>query len=1003
MKAATFCAVLFAFGVALNAQPKPPLHLRLSHPLSPGRVEVPSLSSFHDTVRVLAVMVEFQPSTDSRITGSGQFMLQSAPGVVDPPPHDLLYFSYKMQFVQNYFRKVSNGKLTVVGTVLNKVLTMTRPMTAYAPSTGKNNVELANLATEAWTKADSAFPGLQFSNYDAFVVFHAGVGHDLDLVNILGYDPQPLNLPTLYLGPQALKDAFQDQSYAGIPVSGGGFKIDNTIILPETDTQYFVGSLSTIDTLQVSINGIFAASIGSYLGLPDLWDTKTGREGIGQFGLEDGASFFAFYGIFPPEPCAWEKMYLGWVTPITVSTTRNNIVAPAVSLYHAGPTYAGQDTIYKIPINASEYFLVENRIRDPLKTGLTLKIIQNGIPVVKTFRVDTNGFNNNDISAIKGSVIDVQNYDWALLGYMDTLHLGDGGGILIWHVDEHVINAGLATNTVNANPDLRGVDLEEAKGPQDIGQVYSFLDPGSYSVNGNEYDSWFLGNVSSTYANSFDRNSFPNSNANSGAYSLITIKNFSARLPRMTFGVQFGDNYLKSLPGFPKNLGVSASNNSVQMCTNGIFVSKGDSVYVFRTDGTSGTPDTTGLLAPNGGAYPLVFDVTPTNTFFVGAEDSSLILIKVVDGNGDGIYDSVGTSFVNIGHRITTAPSLNGTNVIVGHADGGIVQVDPDTLQKSDVVTGLSNPVTSVLFGNCAVTRTTVKNELGKAYSFSTPFQGFATGKDSTLFLVDTVQRTLTVLKGDLTYLSRASLGTLGSIAPPVASDIFHSGDQEVLMTVGNSIVGFNSRGFLLDGLPLKMTSDTGNASPALVAPLTNDSQFDLVAVSSTGLLFAYTNQGKLLSGFPLDIGTSVAGSPATFPVMVSPVLTQSGFSVMGSDGMLYAYQVAVDYLSAYSAPPRPIASDFFPASRVYNWPNPVYGSSTQIRFYCAQDANIAVTVFDISGKKITELNGRAIAGIDTELSWDVSRIQSGVYLARVEASNQNQSQARIIKIAIVK
>jgi len=1005
MKAVSSCVVLFVFGSMLNAQPQAAPHLRLSHPLSSFRESRSTLSSFRDTVRVLAVMVDFQESDDPRITGNGSFMLQAVPAIIDPPPHDILYFSYKMQFVQNYFRRVSNGKLTVLGTVLNKVMTVSQQLQYYAPSTSSNNHELAELAAESWTMADSAFPGFPFDQYDAFVVFHAGVGHDLNLVNILGYDPTPLDLPSLYLGPQALKDAFQNQSYGGIPVSGGSFKIDNTIILPETDSQFFVNSLGANDTLQVSINGLFAASIGSYLGLPDLWDTKAGREGIGQYGLEDGASFFAFYGIFPPEPCAWEKIRLGWVTPITISSNTQNIPAPAVSLYHGGPAYAGQDTIYKVPISTSEYFLVENRSRDPLGKGVTVQAIQNGLPVNRTFHFDSAGwFDNNSISAISGSVIDVSNYDWALLGLIDTSHVFDGGGIFIWHVDDNVINANLATNTINANPDKRGIYLEEAKGAQDIGQAYSYLDAGSGSENGSPLDAWYLGNISPTYTNSFDRNSLPNSNANSGAFSLVTIKDFSARLPRMTFSVRFGDDYLKTVGGFPKNLGISSSDKSVRTWSNGIFVSKGDSVYVFRSDGTSGTPDTTGLLTSNGGAYPLVFDATPSNTYFVGAKDSSVLLFKVVDTDGNGVYDSVQTNVVNIGHRVTSAPILNGTNIVLGHADGGVVQFDPRTLQITDIVSELSDPVTVVVPPGYAVTRSAITDASNHVYPFSTSFNGFATGQGSSIFLVDTVQRSLTILSNNLTLLGQASLASWsGSISNPVASDIYQSGNEDVILTVGNTVVGFNSRGFLLGGFPKSIVSDVGNASPVLVLRLTSDAAKDVLAVSSTGIVSAFTNVGNVLTGFPIDLGTSVSGLPVTFPVATPSGPAQTGFSVMGDDGRLYAYQVSANYSSPDSGSSVPLSTDFLPASRVYNWPNPVYGNSTHIRFYCPQDASIAIAIFDIAGKKITELSGKAFGGVDTEILWDVTHVQSGVYLARVEASNQNQTQARIIKIAVVK
>ena len=100
---------------------------------------------------------------------------------------------------------------------------------------------------------------------------------------------------------------------------------------------------------------------------------------------------------------------------------------------------------------------------------------------------------------------------------------------------------------------------------------------------------------------------------------------------------------------------------------------------------------------------------------------------------------------------------------------------------------------------------------------------------------------------------------------------------------------------------------------------------------------------------------------------------------------------------------PVSLSSSFFPKDRIYNWPNPVYGKTTQIRYYASEDAEISVKIFDLAGAKVAELSGKASAGVDTELTWDVRGIQSGIYLARVEAVGSSRSDAAIIKIAVVK
>ena len=105
----------------------------------------------------------------------------------------------------------------------------------------------------------------------------------------------------------------------------------------------------------------------------------------------------------------------------------------------------------------------------------------------------------------------------------------------------------------------------------------------------------------------------------------------------------------------------------------------------------------------------------------------------------------------------------------------------------------------------------------------------------------------------------------------------------------------------------------------------------------------------------------------------------------------------------AFSPSVKPKSAAFFPKSQAYNWPNPVYGSTTQIRYYASEDADISIKIFDLAGMKVAELNGKASAGVDTELTWNVSGIQSGIYLARVEAIGISRSDAAIIKIAVVK
>jgi hypothetical protein len=103
---------------------------------------------------------------------------------------------------------------------------------------------------------------------------------------------------------------------------------------------------------------------------------------------------------------------------------------------------------------------------------------------------------------------------------------------------------------------------------------------------------------------------------------------------------------------------------------------------------------------------------------------------------------------------------------------------------------------------------------------------------------------------------------------------------------------------------------------------------------------------------------------------------------------------------------PKPITSEFFPAARAYNWPNPVdrdHGYKTHIRYYVNGTAQVHIKIFDLSGEQVTEFDAPGTGGLDNEVEWDVSAIQSGIYFAHLEAQGTGGSGSAVIKIAVVK
>lgn len=203
--------------------------------------------------------------------------------------------------------------------------------------------------------------------------------------------------------------------------------------------------------------GVFAHEYGHVLGLPDLYDTDLSSEGIGNYGLMAGGSWGAD-GNSPERPshmCAWSKVYLGWLTPtvITEDTLSQEI--------NQIETNAEVCKLWKRGKPQSEYFLVSNR----QKVGFDSRLV------------------------------------------------GDGG-LLIWHIDEDVINARMASNTVNDNENHKGVDLEEADGLRDL----------DYGRNRGDAGDFYPGSTNNT---TFNDTSNPNSRAYSGKTSKVEVININ--------------------------------------------------------------------------------------------------------------------------------------------------------------------------------------------------------------------------------------------------------------------------------------------------------------------------------------------------------------------------------------------------------------------------------------------------------------------------------------------
>lgn len=963
----------------------------------------PASPSSQDTLKILAVMVNFQEDKDAATFGNGKFgsiySKDYGNNILDPLPHDKTYFESHMSFVKNYFDKVSKGKLNISYTILPDTFSVSKTMRNYSPASNSSDfLPLAEFTSEVWTKVDQMYPGFNFSNYNLFTIFHAGVGRDITLPGSLGNER---DLPSLYLSPKAFQNIY-GSSYQGIPVSGGNFRINNSMIIPETESRELT-SLGSTYLFEITINGLLVASIASHMGLPDLFDTKTGLSAIGRFGLMDGQSIFAYNGLFPTEPSAWEKIFLGWQQPVVIDPMPG--ISKIITLAANAIANLSDASIIKIPINSSEYFLIENRIRDTKSDGAKLTFVLNGQTLTKTFLKDTTGFQSYSVDSVDGVVIDVDEFDWAL----------PGNGIVIWHIDENIINAKILNNEINADKDHRGVDVEEADGIQDIGEEFTTIFGDVVIGEGSAEDFWYADNPAILYENKFSGDTRPNTNSNTNANSLITFLDFSTISNRMTFRLSFGDSLIK--PIFSRQLSFLDS-NSVKLThlqeSNNFYTLLGNDLYLFDQNVNSFK-----LFLQFSSFKPLVVSKQSIN-YMIGALGSKINLYRTLS---DTEYPIVTTDILN-NEDISSAPIFADDALVIPTTSGKLFQYAlGDTLKYTKSLNSQATaPIIKAAFDSSEA-----------YYAFITSSKFYENGNEifSTEGLKDLVLTknsagefiSAVLIGSNRIYLHNSAEGKLADVTFSVndtihslsVGDIKNNGDNFIVFTTGTRIEVLSLVGASAENFPFSDPMGIGFTGNPLVADFFGDSKAEIIAYTKDGRIFAIDGgTGKVVDGFPISLGSELSCTPILFindgKLSLAAVGIKNNFAAwqIGADEgkQFWSQENGNGFNQSFVNPASQSqnVSEFFPTGKAYNYPNPVYDGLTYIRYFVNEDSKINIKIFDLAGDFVAELNDNARGGFDNETKWDVGNIQSGVYLARVEATGSSgKSESKVIKIAVIK
>jgi len=993
-----------------------PGQLKTMHLFKEFGIPVPKKKARLQNLNILVLRAEFVEDNDSLSTGNGKMDLvgfgSPQDGLFYDPPHTKQYFERQMDFLHNYYRANSFGHCNI-----SYVVKPDRPTDSYQlphkmsyysgfdhydPKTGIvwfNNyameMGMVRIVADAIAAADQD-PTIDFSEYDAIIVFHAGTLLQTS-INFFRF----LDIPSATIPPGAL------EYYLGVPyiiVNNG----QDTIQCPIS----CLSEMARVDQYMVGALGTVVHEFGHVLGLPDLYDVTGWSNGVGAFDLMGTGGWVGMpdagvpEGSIPANMGAWTRYFFGhytndpvWVEPLVV-TRPESLLALRASAVDTTQSGIANQTMIKVPISSTEFFLIENREQDIKQKDTIIIDVEDGVPVY----------------------VDNGEFDFFL----------PGSGILIWHIDDNVIYANYDYNTIQIDPKHKGIDVEEADGVQHF-DAWVYID--SLEYYGSKYDLFFVDD-----SNKSNRKFGPFTNPNSDGYfgkSLINIDILSKLDTLMNLSVKF-DIYQT---GFPISLPIKKPIHSLNygdLDGDGdieiIATTKYGNIYVFNHDGTSygsAVVDTITTFTAIGdvsvdGADDIVFGsgfnlrvldgktLTPLLNFPFRAEGIIIGAPLLFDINSDGrleiifgsedrrLYalNSEGTNISNfpiyLNSWIYSTPCVFDeackTIGVLG-ADGRFWLVNKDGIIKEftdsqhNMLT-YSSPVVGDIDRD-GKPEAAIVNGYGTFYIYGADSleQKFETWIDTVFYYT------------------------------PGLADIDNDGYLEIISpNSSKTLYVFNRNGTIENNFPL--ITDEYILYPLLIANLDTISGEEIVfglgakdSLSSGRLKLVYNRNKEFVfsplfgeggfssPGFVFDIDRDgdlelACGSDSgRIYIWDFPGKTVSWAGYMNSNKNWGRYT------GLYSEPRT--STELFGSFYIY--PSPVKERGA-VRFYLYQNAEVKVDILDITGHKIGDIKvSNPTPNEYNEVYFDFKNQSNGVYILRVEAKNSSKREVKFKKFALLK
>jgi len=968
---------------------------------------------------------------------------RSTPAYPDSLVHNEEFFNRWMFHLQDYFNDASHGAYKLNYTMFPRVVNLPNTMAYYgADSSEKIDARLPEMLPHLLAQVDAE---VDFRNFGGVIIFHAGSGQESDID-----EARTNQVWSTFLTRRNLQAAFDPQNdhYPGYTTADGAV-LKNVVVVPEDEFQDYFPSpeQENASAYLFSIYGVLAHQFGHVLGLPTLFDNDSSNgksQGIGNWGLM-GTGVWNANGYVPAQLCAYSRYLLGWETPVVISNDSSiNLIDQFLN--HSPEAIR----LYKIPISATEYFLLENRQQNPdgsldpysNQPSYSFKLLPEGeqdyydnYPLLPYFNFMENRYAGCE-------------WDFFLpgLGGPSTGPvLQDGSGLLIWHIDEDVINASFTANFdrnyVNGDAYHKGVDLEEADGVQQ-------LDTSIYDIYkwGGPNDSFRQGNNSYFGDQYLDGLlSLPTSASYYGGIPL-EVYNISASGNQMSFAVRFRWRLNTDFQG--KNTISAAALDFDQDGQDELFYPMPDgSIYLWDDDElVSGFPlarmpiKQTWVWDDNALYLPMelqglsrLYKLANDNRRYVFTANNSAWASHPID-LGDklvlplnwlipGSQEALGTSSLYVYDKASASATenLNLASPIVSN----LVKFRDQILmvQKDDQLGYLLTQTGLDVIGSASSALPVPADSTIVGIFMAPIIPGQTDGN-----LVVQCPNSVYVFDSDLHLASGfpfiydlvAETDT-STVAPLTLADVDGNGSLDIIIGGERGMVVVDYQGSRMNSNSSYNVQDAeGVSAGVLAADIDGDGKAELLGNFANNRLGIYEHDFRSKAGYPV----SYSERSRSLPFLSKASDSKWYIYVAGDNGQLNREQSpaaplanpALNWQHEYagfnrwaSIDPVNLPNQYqnsarFVPDQVYIYPNPLkrmFDQRIYLNIMPTRDTKVELQVYDISGTRVYEHTAIARAYLKNLDIFEIpaDKLSSGVYIAIIKADGYNQR----IKFAVEK